>query len=207
MTGSSVRYRVGGLTMSAAFLLFVAAGSAFAADGVPVEFHPCHVKGMTAPGAWVVANSGEITQADENGHYEIVFPVQGVYCLKAMKDGFDEAVRPWLAGGSAEKDEFAALRLDLGNLPEGRTVDELVAECAAGRPVLLDFGASWCKACSLMHRTTLPALARDGALDGIAWVRLEADDPSTPATAEFLRRHQIVGCPPYILLENAGTIP
>ena len=96
MAGNSARCRVGGLTMSAAFLLFVVAGSAFAADGVPVEFHPCHVKGMTAPGAWVVANSGEITQADENGHYEIVFPVQGVYCLKAMKDGFDEAVRPWL---------------------------------------------------------------------------------------------------------------
>ena len=96
MTGNSAGYRVGGLTMSAALFLFVVAGSAFAADGVPVEFHPCHVKGMTAPGAWVVANSGEITQADESGHYEIVFPVQGVYCLKAMKDGFDEAVRPWL---------------------------------------------------------------------------------------------------------------
>ena len=67
-----------------------------AASVLGQAFHPCRVGGTTAPGAWVVANSGEITQADEKGRYEIVFPVQGVYCLKAMKDGFDEAVRPWL---------------------------------------------------------------------------------------------------------------
>ena len=60
------------------------------------EFYPCRVTGKTMPGAWVVANSGEIAQADEKGRYEIVFPVQGVYCLKAMKDGYGEVVRPWL---------------------------------------------------------------------------------------------------------------
>ena len=48
---------------------------ALAASALGVEFHPCSVKGVTAPGAWVVANSGEITQADEKGRYEIVFPV------------------------------------------------------------------------------------------------------------------------------------
>jgi len=60
------------------------------------EFHPCRVKGRTEAGAWVVANSGEIVQADAKGRFEIVLPAQGVYCLKAMKDGFDEVVRPWL---------------------------------------------------------------------------------------------------------------
>ena len=60
------------------------------------DFHHCHVKGRTEPGAWVIANSGEIVQADSRGNYEIVLPAQGVYCLKAMKDGHSEAVRPWL---------------------------------------------------------------------------------------------------------------
>lgn len=60
------------------------------------DFHPCTVTGRTEPGAWVVANSGEIVQADARGHYEIVLPAQGVYCLKAMKDGFGEQTRPWL---------------------------------------------------------------------------------------------------------------
>ncbi len=52
------------------------------------DFHPCTVTGRTEPGAWVVANSGEIVQADARGHYEIVLPAQGVYGLMAMKDGF-----------------------------------------------------------------------------------------------------------------------
>ena len=61
-----------------------------------VELHPCIVTGSTLPGAWVVANTGEITQADEEGRFEMTLPVQGVYCLKAMKDGYAEVVRPWL---------------------------------------------------------------------------------------------------------------
>lgn len=60
------------------------------------DFHPCTVSGRTEPGAFVVANSGEITQADAKGNYSITFPAQGVYCLKAMKDGFGENVRPWI---------------------------------------------------------------------------------------------------------------
>jgi len=60
------------------------------------DFHKCRVTGRTEPGAWVVSNCGQVTQADKKGHYELELPVQGVYCLKAMKDGHDEAVRPWL---------------------------------------------------------------------------------------------------------------
>ena len=60
------------------------------------DFHHCHVTGRTEPGAWVVSNCGQITQADSKGRYELELPVQGIYCLKAMKDGYDEAVRPWL---------------------------------------------------------------------------------------------------------------
>ena len=84
-------------------LLVVAASAAgtLLAHGAPcavaeTEFHPCRVTGKTEPGAWVVANSGEIVQADAKGRYEIVLPAQGIYCLKAMKDGHGEAVRPWL---------------------------------------------------------------------------------------------------------------
>lgn len=60
------------------------------------DFHPCRVRGKTEPGAWIVSNCGQVVQADGKGRYEIVLPVQGVYCLKAMKDGFDEVTRPWL---------------------------------------------------------------------------------------------------------------
>ena len=70
-----------------------AAASASRGDGA---FHPCKVTGRTLPDAYVVANSGEITKADRRGDFTITFPSQGVYCLKAMKDGYGECVRPWL---------------------------------------------------------------------------------------------------------------
>ena len=59
-------------------------------------FHPCVVRGRTQPGAWVVSNCGQVAQADKKGRYEITLPVQGVYCLKSMADGFEEVCRPWL---------------------------------------------------------------------------------------------------------------
>lgn len=64
--------------------------------GAAAEFRPCRVTGKTAAKAWVVSNCGQVTRADEKGRYELTLPVQGVYCLKAMKDGFDEVARPWL---------------------------------------------------------------------------------------------------------------
>ena len=95
------------------FLSLMALVVAGAADCNTAEFHPCRVAGKTMPGAWVVANSGEIAQADEKGQYEIVLPVQGVYCLKAMKDGYGEAVRPWLVVPA-----LAPVNLPLWALPD-----------------------------------------------------------------------------------------
>ena len=79
------------------------------------DFHPCRVGGKTEPGAWVVSNCGQVTQADGEGRYELELPVQGVYCLKAMKDGHDEAVRPWL-----EVPAKAPVNLPLWALPNPR---------------------------------------------------------------------------------------
>ena len=82
-----------------AFTAFVQTASAILVAGAVsplLGFAPCTVRGRTDPGAWVVSNCGQITQADAKGDYALTLPVEGVYCLKAMKDGHDEAVRPWL---------------------------------------------------------------------------------------------------------------
>lgn len=79
------------VTISACFLL-LAVPAASAGDA----FEPCTVRGRTEPGAWVVSNCGQVAQADEKGRYEITLPVQGIYCLKSMADGFEEVCRPWL---------------------------------------------------------------------------------------------------------------
>ena len=89
--------RVRGI-LAAGFLMAGTAVRALAVQTVPCTdgFRPCRVSGHAPPHAWIVSNTGEIVQADKNGEYEIELPVQGFYCLKAMKSGFCEQVRPWL---------------------------------------------------------------------------------------------------------------
>ena len=56
------------------FLALMALVVAGAGDCHTAEFHPCRVTGKTMSGAWVVANSGEIAQADEKGRLIALFP-------------------------------------------------------------------------------------------------------------------------------------
>ena len=92
--------------MNKTSLLAFVAACALATNGVSEEFGPCLVKGHTGANAWVVANTGEITQADDAGNFELKLPVQGVYCIKAMKDGYADVMRPWLVVPTAARLEI-----------------------------------------------------------------------------------------------------
>lgn len=77
-------------------ILLVIAAAVAALQPSDAGFHRTKVVGKTLPGAYVVANTGEIVRANDKGEYELELPVEGVYCLKSMQDGYREAVRPWL---------------------------------------------------------------------------------------------------------------
>ncbi len=90
-------------------------------------------------------------------------------------------------------------RVDLQRDPPG-TYERLLAEAAAsGKPVLLDFGAHWCKACHLMDTTTL----RDPrVLEKLAThfaIQIIADHPNRPPARDLLRPLSIQGFPTYLL--------
>lgn len=102
------------------------------------ELHACVVRGHAPAGAYIVANTGEISQADERGQYEIVLPVQGIYCLKAMLDGYRAAERPWLtvpASGPVNFEMWAlrdpAWKLNHGDI--GRPAQLVIRD--SGRPI------------------------------------------------------------------------
>ena len=79
------------------------------------QFSPCHLTGRTLPGAWVVSNCGQITRANAKGDFDLLLPVQGIYCVKAMADGYSECIRPWLEVPTKEP-----IKLHLKCLPEPR---------------------------------------------------------------------------------------
>ncbi len=58
---------------------------------------PVRVTGRAVPGAYVMANTGEITRANASGHFQLLLPAPGVYCLKAVADGMADAFAPMLS--------------------------------------------------------------------------------------------------------------
>ena len=93
--------------------------------------------------------------------------------------------------------------------PEGLSGDNpaaveaaISAELAKGRPVLLDFWGTACKACDKMDRVTFPAPEVQKALEGISLlkVRMDLADRATRAGQEHF---EIKGLPTYILITPA----
>ncbi len=78
--------------------------------------------------------------------------------------------------------------------------DALLREAAAsGRPVLLDFGAHWCKACKLMDATTLRDPAVVEKLRDAFPIQILADFPNKPPAREALAPFAVPGYPTFLL--------
>ncbi|MFO0607430.1 MAG: thioredoxin family protein, partial [Polyangiales bacterium] len=74
---------------------------------------------------------------------------------------------------------------------------------AEGKPVLIDFGASWCVACEeLLHKTFSEASVRREAGRFVA-VKVDASEP-TPEIDALQARYQVRGLPTVILVDSQG---
>ena len=77
----------------------------------------------------------------------------------------------------------------------------LTRSAAVKKPILLDFGASWCKACTLMEKNSFPHPDVQAALENVIFIKVPAEKPSDPATAELLNAFEVKGLPELILIE------
>ena len=81
------------------------------------------------------------------------------------------------------------------------SLDEGLTVAARDRtPVLVDMWATWCKNCLTMDKTTLADESVKTALAGYTKIKVQAEDPDDPATAEIMRRFGAVGLPAYVIL-------
>ncbi len=88
---------------------------------------------------------------------------------------------------------------------EPYSVERLEQARTEGKPVLIDFTASWCQACGeLKHYTfTDPKVVAES--ERFVRLVLDATSDADPAVNEALKRHQVVGLPTVIFIDASGN--
>jgi thiol:disulfide interchange protein len=149
---------------------------------LPWPFAGAGLSFLPKPGQWMV----RVKQG-----FGVLIILFALYYLQLGVKGFQTP----RAGSHAEGSHIT---ID-GATNEG--LAEALAEAqAAGLPVLIDFGASWCKNCEVMDATTFKNEEVIARLANYRFIRYLAEDPGHPVTQAFMEKFKVRGLPTYVVL-------
>ncbi|MDE0839972.1 MAG: protein-disulfide reductase DsbD family protein [Kiritimatiellae bacterium] len=83
----------------------------------------------------------------------------------------------------------------------------LIEARESGKPVFVDFWATWCKSCAKMEKTTLKDDEVLVILDDYVKVKFQAEDLEASETKEVLDHFGALGLPTYVVLHPVSETP
>jgi len=76
---------------------------------------------------------------------------------------------------------------------------------AENKPVLIDFGATWCTACKELEHNTFPNPGVRSEAQRFVAIHVDATDDEAPDTKRLQEKYKVVGLPTVIMLDAAGN--
>ena len=159
--------------------------------GLPWPVAGAGLASLPKPGAWMV----RVKQA----FGVLILATAAYYGYVAYGLFANRAVDPAAVQSSVEAQLKAGWHASLA--------DGLAQARREGKPVLIDFWATWCKNCLTMDETTLASAEVKAALDGYVRIKFQAEDPEAEPARSVMARYRAVGLPTYVILRPSGTRP
>jgi thioredoxin:protein disulfide reductase len=84
-------------------------------------------------------------------------------------------------------------------------IDGRAKAAAESRPVLIDFGATWCAACKELEHNTFPNPDVQAEASRFVAIHVDATDDENAETKRLQEKYKVVGLPTVLLLDKNGN--